>query len=232
MKEIFHAANSRGYADHGWLKSYHSFSFADYHDPAKIRFGALRVVNDDWIGGGFGTHPHDNMEIVTIVLEGALQHKDTLGNEYQITAGDVQRMSAGTGIAHSEFNASKDQAVNLFQIWVFPKERNITPSYEQKRFDVSKSNNRFQFLVSPDGKDGSLKINQDSWFSQATIDTAIEYPLHAPNSGVYLICASGKVKIGSRTLSPRDAIGISEVESISIQALEKSHLVGIEIPMI
>jgi redox-sensitive bicupin YhaK (pirin superfamily) len=233
MKSTFFPATERGFADHGWLRSYHSFSFADFHNPKLMRFGALRVVNDDWVagGGGFPTHPHDNMEIVTIVQTGALKHKDTLGNQYTIGAGEVQRMSAGTGIAHSEFNASEKDDVNLFQIWVYPRSRGITPEYEQKRFDLENAQGRWQKLVSPQGEDGSLRIHQDAWFSQALIEKPLNYDLHSAQSGLYLICAEGRVRAGAQELGPRDAIGVSDTGSLTINPLEKSKLIAIEIPM-
>ena len=167
MKTVIHKAESRGTADHGWLKSWHSFSFADYYDPDRIHFGALRVLNDDIIHGGkgFGTHAHQNMEIITIPLEGALRHRDSMGHEKVIQKGEVQIMSAGTGVQHSEFNDSPTVAVNLLQIWILPKEMNIKPRYDQKVFSLSDRANKFQTVVSPSGQEGSVAINQDAYFS-------------------------------------------------------------------
>src|SRR5579872_4416643 len=167
MKKIIHRAEDRGYADHGWLKAHHSFSFADYSDMTKVHFGELRVLNDDTVapGRGFGMHPHDNMEIVTIPLSGAIKHRDSMGNEGVIRAGDVQIMSAGTGIVHSEFNASSSEFLNLFQIWVFPKVRNIQPRYDQKTFLPEGRKEKFQVLVSPGKEDGTMWVNQDVWFN-------------------------------------------------------------------
>lgn len=231
-----HRGKERGYVDHGWLKATHSFSFASYYDPQKIRFGLLRVLNDDIVeaGGGFGTHPHDNMEIVTIPLEGALEHKDSMGNTEVIRPGEVQVMSAGSGITHSEYNHSKEIPVNLLQIWVFPKERDITPRYEQRHFNPEKRKNRFDTIVSPDNmSETSMWINQDAFFSLADLEKgkSVAYDTKIKGNGIYLFVIEGKVSIGSDNLEKRDAASFEETESINITALDDSKLLAIEIPM-
>src|SRR5512147_2030361 len=172
MKTTLHKADSRGYVDHGWLKSYHTFSFASYYEPSRVRFGLLRVLNDDIIEGGmgFGTHPHDNMEIVTIPLEGTLAHKDSMGTKQTLKPGEIQIMAAGSGLTHSEFNNSETEQINLLQIWVFPNERDIEPRYDQKVFDTTERKNKFQTLVSPEKENGAMWINHDAYFSLADID--------------------------------------------------------------
>jgi quercetin 2,3-dioxygenase len=232
MKTVLFPANERGHADHGWLNSYHSFSFASYYDPNKIHYGMLRVLNDDTVapGMGFGTHPHDNMEIVSIPLEGILEHKDSMGHTQTLRPGEVQLMSAGTGLQHSEYNHSKTEAVKFLQVWVFPKERNIKPRYNQKMFDVK---NHWTTVVSPGGEDGSLDINQDAWFCLAKPNETetLSYELHAEDHGVYLFVIEGSAEIGDHKLGRRDAIGISETRSLKINAEKGSHLLLIEIPM-
>lgn len=236
MKTILHKAESRGFANHGWLKSHHTFSFAGYYNPERVNFGMLRVLNDDWVapGRGFGEHPHDNMEIISIPLKGTLAHTDSEGNAHPIETNDVQIMSAGTGLTHSEFNHSKEEAVNFLQIWVFPKERNIKPRYDQKAFDPVKRLNNWQTVVSPekDSKE-TLWINQDAWFSLSTLEAGKElsYQLHDQKHGVYLFVLSGSVEVANQQLEQRDAIGISETEALSIKATEKSELLLMEVPM-
>jgi quercetin 2,3-dioxygenase len=236
MKTIFYPANERGHVNLGWLESFHSFSFGQYHDPQKIHFGALRVVNDDSIagGGGFGTHPHDNMEIVTIPLEGKLSHKDSTGNEGIIFKGDVQIMSAGTGIRHSEYNASATETAKLLQIWVFPKLKNIKPVYGQKTFDLKDRKNSWQVVVSPDASDRALNINQDARFSLVDLDAgkAIEYRMKWKNSGLYLFVVEGSIQTPDKILSKRDAIGISETEQVDIKAVSNTQLLAIEVPLL
>ncbi|MBK9405399.1 MAG: pirin family protein [Ignavibacteria bacterium] len=235
MNKIIHKADSRGYADHGWLQSFHSFSFANYHNPEKVRFGLLRVLNDDIVapGMGFGTHPHDNMEIVTIPLKGELAHQDSTGNKEVIKAGEIQIMSAGSGLTHSEFNNSKKEFVNLFQIWVFPKEKNITPRYDQKIFDPEERKNKFQTVVSPDEKDGALWINQDSYFTLGNFDegNSVKYEIKKNGNGVYIMITEGSAEIDGEVLSRRDAIGLSDLSSVEIKLLVKSDLLLIEVPM-
>ncbi len=235
MKNIIHRAGSRGAANHGWLIAKHSFSFGSYYDLEKVHFGALRVLNDDVIqgGGGFPTHPHDNMEIITIPLKGALQHKDSTGGQGIIKAGDVQIMSAGTGVKHSEFNASEMAEVNLFQCWLFPKERNITPRYDQRRFNEEDRINKWQIVVSPIQNDDALWINQDARFSLTNISagSTIEYSNAFAGNGVYLMVIKGTVVVNDEILTSRDAIGVWDTDQFSITASEYAELLAIEVPM-
>ncbi len=236
MNTVFHKNDSRGRAYHGWLLSYHTFSFADYFRPDRMNFGALRVLNDDTIDGGQGfmTHPHKNMEIVTIPLEGALQHKDSTGREAIIRKGEVQIMSAGTGIAHSEVNASQKDPVSLLQIWVLPKEMNIAPRYDQKVFDLEKRRNRFQTVVSPHEEEGALWINQDAAFSLAQLDAgkSLKYETKFPGNGVYFFVISGEATIQGKEVKARDGLGVSDVKSILIEASKDLELLAIEVPMV
>ena len=235
MKSILHKANTRGHANHGWLDSYHSFSFAGYYDPERVHFGALRVLNDDTVAGGrgFGAHPHDNMEIISIPTEGALEHKDNMGNTQVIGQGDVQVMSAGTGIQHAEKNKSVDAQVKFFQIWVFPKEKDITPRYDQKVFDAEDKSNKIVTVVSPDKKNGVLWINQDSYFSLTSLDAdkSVTYKINHKGNGVYIFIIDGEVEIAGEKLSKRDAMGLEEIESVEIKALQNSEVLFIEVPM-
>jgi len=235
MKMTIHRADSRGFLDHGWLKTYHTFSFASYYNPERVRFGLLRVLNDDTVGPGmgFGTHPHDNMEIVTIPLKGELAHKDSMGSKQVLKTGEVQIMSAGSGLTHSEFNNSNSEPINLLQIWVFPKLRDIDPRYDQREFDRSERKNKFQTVVSPEKTDGALWINQDAYFSLADIDSGktLTYNVHLKGNGVYLFVLEGKVEAAGEKLDKRDAIGIEDAESIDITAAEDSEILVIEVPM-
>jgi quercetin 2,3-dioxygenase len=235
MKTILFKAADRGTADYGWLKPNYYFSFAQYHDPAKVHFGVLRVLNDDLVGGGggFPTHPHDNMEIVTIPFTGALKHKDSTGGEGIIKAGDIQIMSAGTGVQHSEVNASATEPVTLFQVWVFPKERNIKPRYDQKTFNIDERKNKWQTVVSPIDADNALWINQDARFVLANLDAGKEiiYSNAYKGNGVFLVAIKGKVEVNGQVLNNRDALGISESENFTITASEDAELLAIEIPM-
>jgi quercetin 2,3-dioxygenase len=236
MKTILHAAASRGHANHGWLNSYHSFSFAHYHNPERLHFGALRVLNDDTVapGMGFGQHPHDNMEIVSIPLSGQLKHRDTTGTEAIIRTGDVQIMSAGSGLEHSEMNGSRTEAVKFLQIWVFPKLKNIQPRYEQKYFDPSNRKNSLQVVVSPEKNADSIWINQDAWFSLSAPEKGhtINYTLHQEGNGVYLFMLTGKASVNGQSLDARDGMGISGTDAFSIEALENADILLMEIPMI
>lgn len=235
MKSILFKSADRGSADYGWLKPNFYFSFGQFRDPAKIQFGMLRVLNDDFIAGGgaFPTHPHDNMEIVTIPFTGALKHKDSTGGEGIIKAGDIQIMSAGSGVQHSEANASDTEPVTLFQVWVFPKERNIEPRYDQKTFDISGRINKWQTVISPLADDQALWINQDARFSLTDLEKEqeIDYTNGFKNNGVFLVVISGSVHVAGQTLNNRDAIGISETDRFPIVAEESSSLLAIEIPM-
>lgn len=235
MKKVFHAAADRGYNDIGWLKANFSFSFANYYDADKIHFGALRVLNDDIIGRGmgFGMHPHNNMEIITIVLDGALEHKDSMGNTGTIKAGEVQVMSAGTGIRHSEYNPLRDKDTNSLQIWVFPKEENIQPRYDQKSFTDALKLNEFATLVSPDAGTGGLWINQDATFSMGTFEggKSIAYDIKTPGNGAYLFVLEGGVKIDGQTLNKRDALGVYDTSSVTIETVAQTSLLILEVPM-
>ena len=232
MNTIIHKANERGNVNHGWLKANHSFSFANYYDPKKEQFGKLRVLNDDVVeaGFGFGMHPHNNMEIVTIPLKGALKHKDSSGGEGVIKTGDVQIMSAGKGIMHSEM-ATTDEDVNLFQIWVFPKKVNIEPRYDQRFFEENDRENKWQIVVSPNEVHNALWINQDAYFSLGNFDTATSYKLNNENNGVYLMVIEGEIEIDGNTLTNRDAIGITDATDFQINVLQPAKLLAIEVPM-
>jgi redox-sensitive bicupin YhaK (pirin superfamily) len=236
MKTIVHPAAERGIADHGWLKARHSFSFSSYYHPEKMQFGALRVLNDDTIapGMGFGKHSHDNMEIITIPLSGGVKHGDSMGNEGIIKPGEVQIMSAGTGVIHSEHNASSSETLNLFQIWIMPELRNIAPRYDQKQFEVSDRLNKFQTLVSPEKSGSTLWINQQAWLSLGKFDKAssVNYNLHIPNNGVYVMVVSGELEVAGQLLGERDAIGVSDVSVIKLKFLKETEVLMIEIPMI
>jgi len=236
MKTVFHPAGERGKADFGWLNSHHSFSFGHWYHPEKVHFGALRVLNDDLVrgGAGFGTHPHDNMEIISIPLSGALAHKDSTGTDGIINTGDVQIMSAGKGIQHSEYNASKTADVKFLQVWVYPKLQNITPRYEQKTFEESGRQNKWQVVVSPDAGDNAVWINQDSLFSLLNLEKgkSISYTSRFTGNGVYFFLLDGSISVADKILNTRDAVGIWEASEISIIASEDSKVLAIEIPMI
>jgi quercetin 2,3-dioxygenase len=235
MKKIIHRAEDRGFADHGWLKAAHSFSFGGYYNPSKSHFGLLRVLNDDIVapGMGFGMHGHDNMEIVTIPLKGSLAHKDSLGSEGKIEYGEVQIMSAGSGIQHSEFNASATDEVNLLQIWVFPRERNIEPRYDQRRFDTSKGHNRFQVLVSPEDRQDTMWINQDAYFSLGDFDAGQlgKYQLKSAGNGAYVFVIEGEISLDNELVKRRDAVGVIDAEKIDFKAIASAKVLVIEVPM-
>ncbi|MEJ7779218.1 MAG: pirin family protein [Daejeonella sp.] len=235
MKKVIHRANDRGMQNHGWLKAAHSFSFANYHDPSKTHFGLLRVLNDDIVspGMGFGTHGHDNMEIVTIPLKGSLAHKDSLGSIGNISAGEVQIMSAGSGIQHSEFNGSSTEEVNLLQIWIFPKKRNIEPRYDQKKYDLEKSHNSFVTVVSPEDNPDVMWVNQDAVFSLGTFDKGAlaSYKLTYPGNGAYVFIIDGKAELDGSILEKRDAAGVYDTDVFELRVTESSKILIIEIPM-
>lgn len=235
MKKIIHRAKDRGIQDHGWLKAAHSFSFAGYHDPSKMHFGLLRVLNDDIVapGMGFGTHGHDNMEIVTIPLKGSLSHKDSLGSVGNISAGEVQMMSAGSGIEHSEFNGSSKEEVNLLQIWVFPKVRNISPRYDQQKYDLESNKNSFVTLVSSEEQPGVMWINQDSVFSLGKFEQGAtsSYQVKHAGNGAYVFLIDGEIEIDGTTLEKRDALGLFDMEKIDISVRKDSQILIIEVPM-
>ena len=234
MKTILHKADTRGHANHGWLNSYHSFSFAGYSNPERVHFGALRVLNDDTVAGGmgFGKHPHDNMEIVSIPLSGDLHHKDSTGRDKIIRQNDVQIMSAGSGISHSESNANTDKEVKFLQVWVFPKEKNIEPRYEQKTFDPANRNNQIVTVVAPDDET-AVWINQDAWFSLGKFskDFTTTYQLHKEGNGVYVFVLNGNVTINDQSLASRDGLGISETNQINITADSDTEILFIDTPM-
>lgn len=232
---VLHKANERGHADHGWLNAYHSFSFANWYNPDKVQFGVLRVLNDDTVapGMGFGMHPHDNMEIITIPLEGDLAHKDSMGNAETIKFGDVQVMSAGTGIRHSEFNPNADRRTKLLQIWLFPNKRNVTPRYQQITLDVSDRHNKLQQILSPNAEDEGVWIHQDAWFSMGKLDQGFttEYNVKRKENGVYAFVISGKVTINGYALDTKDALGVWDTEKLDIQIDENAELLLMDIPM-
>lgn len=235
MNIIIHKAEQRGQAEHGWLHARHSFSFADFHDPRRMGFGKLRVINDDIIdpGAGFDSHGHDNMEIVTVPLSGTLQHRDSMGHTQVIHSGEVQRMSAGNGIRHSEYNHSQSEPLNLLQVWVLPKERDVAPGYVQKDFDADGRKNRWQLLVSPDAEDGAIGINQDAWFLRGDFAAGQHghYHLHQPEHGVYLFVIDGRVEVADTALGRRDAIGLTELTDFELTVQQDSQLLLIEVPM-
>ena len=235
MKKILHRADSRGYADHGWLQSYHSFSFATYHNPERMHFGVLRVLNDDSVapGRGFGTHRHDNMEIVSIPLEGDLEHKDSMGNEAIIREGDVQVMSAGSGIAHSEYNKNKDKEVKFLQIWIFPNKKNVAPRYDQISIRDIEKKNEFYQVLSPNAEDQGVWIHQNTWFHLGQLDEgkSVKYKLKDKQNGIYAFVLEGEIVIEGEKLSLRDGFGIWDVEEMSVKSIAKSRILLMEVPM-
>ncbi len=235
MQTLYHAADSRGFADHGWLKSRHTFSFAGYHNPERMRFGLLRVLNDDFVEGGmgFGTHPHQDMEIISIPLEGDLKHADSMGNKAIIRKGDVQVMSAGTGIRHSEYNANDDRPVKFLQIWVFPRERDVTPRYDQIAIAEAHVKNDFQQILSPNPDDAGVWIHQDAWFHLADFDAGVsrEYTLKKPGNGVYVFVLKGKARVGEQVLNERDGFGVWDTTAFTLDALSDAEVLLMEVPM-
>ncbi|MAX70595.1 MAG: hypothetical protein CMC76_05760 [Flavobacteriaceae bacterium] len=239
MKTIIHKAEDRGFANHGWLQANHSFSFANWYNPEKVHFGALRVLNDDIIAPkmGFGTHPHDNMEIITIPLKGVLKHRDNMGDDWiPVIPGEVQVMSAGTGVQHSEINGSVDEYLSLFQIWIIPEKRSVKPRYDQKAFNSEDRQGKLQTIVTSfkDEDSESLKIHQDAKLSRIDLKggESFTYELKSENHGVYIMTISGNINVDQNTLETRDAIGISETDSFNIDAKEDSELLFIEVPML
>lgn len=232
---ILHKAETRGHANHGWLNSYHTFSFANYYNPERMHFGVLRVLNDDTVaaGMGFGKHPHDNMEIISIPLEGDLEHKDSMGNVAVIKKGDIQVMSAGTGIAHSEHNRNKTQEVKFLQIWVFPNKKNVQPRYDQISLNLADRKNKLQQVLSPNADDEGVWIHQDAWFHLADFDKEISetYHLKKKGNGVYVFVLSGDITVANQKLNVRDGLGIWETDSISITADSKAEFLLMEVPM-
>lgn len=234
MNTTIHSAISRGHANHGWLDANHSFSFGSWYNPERVHFGMLRVLNDDIVkaGFGFGKHPHDNMEIITIPLKGALEHKDNIGGHGIIKKGDVQVMSAGSGVEHSEFNHSKTEDVNLFQLWIFSNKKNITPRYDQKSFNIDERENKFQTVVSPFGHEG-LWIYQNAFISLGnfTKTQTVNYAIKFKGNGIYLLVVEGEIKVDDHTLQKRDAIGLWDLENVDIIIPENAELMIIEVPM-
>ena len=235
MNKVYHSAETRGYADHGWLNANHSFSFASYYDPNRMNFGALRVLNDDTIspGKGFGKHSHDNMEIITIPLKGDLEHKDSLGNIGAINEGEIQVMSAGTGIYHSEYNKNSDKFINLLQLWVMPKKQDVKPRYDQRSFKGLKKKNSIYQVLSPYPEDEGMWIHQDAWIHLGDFEevTSVDYMLKKKGNGVYIFVIEGIFKVANEKLEKRDALGIWNTESITFEAQSKSQVLLIEVPM-
>lgn len=235
MKTVYHKADTRGFADHGWLKSYHSFSFANYYNPERMNFGVLRVLNDDQVasGMGFGTHPHRDMEIISIPLEGDLEHKDSMGTSAVIRNGEIQVMSAGTGVQHSEYNKNKDELVKFLQIWVIPNKMNVTPRYDQISIKENEKLNDYQQILSPNPDDEGVWIHQNAWFNLAKFEkgNAKDYLLHLSGNGVYVFVLKGSAKIGDQILATRDGFGIWETENFTLEALEDSEILLMEVPM-
>lgn len=232
---VLHKATSRGNANHGWLNAYHSFSFGSWYNPERVQFGVLRVLNDDSIAGGmgFGTHPHDNMEIITIPLEGDLAHKDSMGNSAVIKTGDIQVMSAGTGVEHSEFNPNAALRTKLFQIWLFPKYRDVAPRYQQITLDKTLQKNNFAQILSPNQDDEGVWIHQDAWFylSDFDADFSKKLALKKTGNGFYIMNIEGEIEVNGTRLSRRDALGLWETLEIEIKAITEAKFLVMEIPM-
>ncbi len=235
MKKILHKAESRGHANHGWLNSYHTFSFANYYDPARMNFGVLRVLNDDEVapGMGFGTHPHQNMEIVSIPLEGDLEHKDSMGNVAVIRAGDIQAMSAGTGVSHSEYNKNRDTPVKFLQIWIVPNKANVTPRYDQITLDPDNLKNRFTQIISPHPEDEGIWIHQNAWFHLGVFDAGETqaYSFRKTGNGLYVFVLEGSCQVAGEFLEKRDGLGIWETDSVDFKMEKAGRLLLMEVPM-
>jgi redox-sensitive bicupin YhaK (pirin superfamily) len=235
MNTVLHKANTRGNANHGWLNSHHTFSFANYYDPARVHFGVLRVLNDDIVAGGkgFGKHPHDNMEIISIPLQGDLEHKDSMGNVAVIRQNDVQIMSAGTGIYHSEYNKDVKRSVNFLQIWIFPKETNIEPRYDQRTFKPEDRVNKFQNIVSADKNAEGVWINQDAWFHLGNLKKGFQqdYELKQKGNGVYAFVLEGDITINGQKLNKRDGLGVWDIDKISVTADSDAEVLLMDVPM-
>ncbi len=234
-KLVIHRSITRGHANHGWLDSYHTFSFAQYYNPERMHFGVLRVLNDDIVAGGmgFGTHPHDNMEIISIPLKGDLMHKDNMGNTQVISEGDVQILSAGSGITHSEYNKNQNDKVNFLQIWIYPNKKNVSPRYDQYSFKKEDRKNKLQQVISPSKDDEGIWIHQDAWFHLGNFDNGVttEYQLKKKGNGVYIFLLEGSIVIEDNVLQKRDGIGIWESDAIKINATTNSEFLIMEIPM-
>lgn len=235
MKTVLHKATTRGHANHGWLYSHHSFSFANYYNPERMNFGVLRVLNDDRVapGRGFGTHPHDNMEIISIPLEGDLEHKDSMGNTAVIKEGDIQVMSAGTGIFHSEYNRNADKEVKFLQIWVFPNKKNVQPRYDQIPLDKEGMHNQLKQVLSPNPEDEGVWIHQDAWFHMGELDagTELTYELKKPGNGVYTFVLEGEASLNGQPLGKRDAFGVWDTDAFTLRAEANARVLLMEVPM-
>lgn len=235
MKTIYHAADSRGDANHGWLKSRHTFSFANYHNPERMGFGALRVINDDFVigGQGFGKHSHRDMEIISIPLSGKLGHGDNIGNNGIIETGEIQVMSAGTGITHSEMNGDDKEDVKFLQIWVIPNKMNVEPRYQQVRMDEIMQPNEFNQVLSPNADDAGVWVHQNAWFSMGDFDKNVTqtYELKDPNNGVYIFVISGKVVVNDNTLNTRDGLGIWDTKNFTMDVIDDAKVLLMEVPM-
>jgi redox-sensitive bicupin YhaK (pirin superfamily) len=235
MKTVLHRADTRGHANHGWLDSYHSFSFANYYNPERMHFGVLRVLNDDTVAGGkgFGTHPHRNMEIISIPLQGDLEHKDSMGNTTVIKEGDVQVMSAGTGVSHSEYNKNKDKSVKFLQIWVIPNKENVTPRYDQIATAGLEKKNAFYQIVSPNASDKGVWLHQDAWFYLGKFKggASTPYELNKQGNGVYAFILEGETEINGQKLGKRDGFGVWDTDRIHVDAIRDSHILLMEVPM-
>lgn len=231
MKTTLHKAETRGYANHGWLDTHHTFSFANYYNPERVHFGNLRVLNDDIVapGMGFGKHPHDNMEIISIPIKGSLMHEDSMGHRQVIGDDEVQVMSAGTGIFHSEYNASSEAAVNFLQIWIFPEKKNIQPVYNQQKFDKAGAANQWQILV--DVENGPLKLNQNATISRTFLSNGetLEYHQKSSERKSYVFVISGAVEVAGIQLSERDGLGLEETDRFQVKATTDSFIINIEV---
>lgn len=234
-KTILHKAGTRGHADHGWLNSFHTFSFANYHNPERVHFGAIRVLNDDTVseGMGFGTHPHDNMEIISIPLEGDLEHKDSMGNTTVIKQGDIQVMSAGTGIRHSEYNKNKNEQVKFLQIWIFPNKKNVTPRYDQITLNEADRHNKLQQILSPNQNEEGVWVYQNAWFHLGKFDKDIsaDYHFKQKGNGLYIFVLSGDILVDGQQLNRRDGYGIWETDAVDIKATSDAEFLLMEVPM-
>ncbi|MEM6806303.1 MAG: pirin family protein [Bacteroidota bacterium] len=235
MNTVLHRAESRGHANHGWLNSHHSFSFANYYNPERMHFGVLRVLNDDVVseGKGFGTHPHDNMEIISIPLEGDLEHQDSMGTKSVIREGDIQAMSAGTGVFHSEYNKNLDKAVKFLQIWIFPREKNVEPRYDQLSIREVEKQNKFYQILSPNAEDQGVWIHQDAWFHLGKFEANAKdsYEIKKEGNGVYAFVLEGEVKIEGQDLRKRDGFGVWNTDKIQVEATEDAKVLLMEVPM-
>ena len=236
MELTLHRATTRGHAHHGWLNSHHTFSFGSYHNPKRMNFGVLRVLNDDVVAGGMGfnTHPHENMEIVSIPLEGDLQHKDSMGNTTVIRQGDIQVMSAGTGVQHSEFNKNADQEVKFLQIWLFPNKMDVTPRYDQMTLNGVDSRNTLQQILSPNPEDDGVWVYQNAWFHLGNFDTGHEatYHIKSAQNGVYAFVIEGSFEIAGQILAKRDGLGIKAADSFNIKSIENGTILLMDVPMV